>query len=143
MTYLELLDKQGQFMYTMYFFQIIQIVYLSERGDGICLAAVEGGCGPLSSDDALEARLISSDSTRLPRLIFDGSFISTEPLQGQQKFQANVNYFIAKQHKTRNKEMGRKTKETNKYVSCNKTRRALTQQHSTRHSQQSRTGAMG
>jgi hypothetical protein len=87
----------------MYFFQIIQIVYLSERGDGICLAAVEGGCGPLSSDDALEARLISSDSTRLPRLTFDGSFISTEPLQGQHKFQTNK---LAYSSATQNSQQG-------------------------------------
>lgn len=59
---------------------MIRSTYLSVRGDGICLTAVGGACGPLSSDDALEVRLISNESTKLPRLAFARSFISTEPL---------------------------------------------------------------
>ena len=59
-------------------------MYLSDRGDRACLAVpLEGACnGPFSSDDALEARLTSTESTKLPRFALDGSFISTEPLEG-------------------------------------------------------------
>lgn len=59
--------------------------YLSGRGDGSCLiveADAEGG--PFSSDEALEARLISTESPMLPRFAFE-SFMSTDPLNGWQK----------------------------------------------------------
>ena len=56
--------------------------YLSVRGDESCfIVEADVGSGPFSSDDALEARLISTGSVMLHRLRLDGSVISTEPLE--------------------------------------------------------------